>query len=96
MSDVVVDFSKSIQSLGALQEAAYRLISQATCQIDEAGGRYVCRLSPSQPRLHGDALRSHFLTLVTDENLREKVGRETDRLRDVIVALAFGSLVEGE
>jgi His-Xaa-Ser system protein HxsD len=93
MSGIVVDFSSSTQSLGALQEAAYRLIGQAACQIDEANGRYVCRLSPSQ-QLQGDELRSHFLNLVTDENLREKVNRETDRLRDVIVALAFGSLAE--
>jgi His-Xaa-Ser system protein HxsD len=96
MPDVVVDFSVSTQSLGALQEAAYRLIGQATCQIDQADCRYVCRLSPSQPQLHGAELRSHFLNLVTDENLREKVSRETDRLRDVIVALAFGSLADGD
>jgi His-Xaa-Ser system protein HxsD len=94
MSDIVVDFCASTQSLGALQEAAYRLIGQAACQIDEASGRYVCRLSPSQPQLVGDELRTHFLNLVTDENLREKVSRETERLRDVIVALAFGSLAE--
>jgi His-Xaa-Ser system protein HxsD len=94
MSDIVVDFSVSTQSLGALQEAAYRLIGQAACQIDEADGRYVCRLSPSQPHLNDGELRAHFLNLVTDENLREKVRRETDRLRDVIVALAFGSLVQ--
>jgi His-Xaa-Ser system protein HxsD len=93
-SDVVVDFSASMQSLGALQEAAYRLIGQAACHIDEADGRYVCQLSPSQQQLQGDELRSHFLILVTDENLRGKVRRETDRLRDVIVALAFGSLAE--
>jgi His-Xaa-Ser system protein HxsD len=94
MSGVVVDFSSSTQSLGALQEAAYRLIGDAACQIDEANGRYVCRLAPSQSQLQGDELRSHFLNLVTDENLREKVNRETGRLRDVIVALAFGSLAE--
>jgi len=92
--DIVVDFSASTQSLGALREAAYRVIGQAACHIDEADGRYVCRLSPSQPRLHGEELRSHFLNLVTDENLREKVSGETDRLRDVIVALAFGSLAQ--
>lgn len=96
MPDVVVDFNSSTQSLGALQEAAYRLIGHAACQIDEAGGRYVCRLSPSQAQLQGDELRGHFLNLVTDENLREKVSSETGRLRDVIVALAFGSLAEGK
>jgi His-Xaa-Ser system protein HxsD len=96
VSDLVVDFSRSVQSLDALREAAYRLIGQAACQIDEADGRYVCRLSPTQSQLRGDELRTHFLNLVTDENLREKVGRETGRFRDVIVALAFGSLAEGE
>lgn len=94
MSEIVVDFSSSTQSLGALQEAAYRLIGQAACRIDEADGRYVCWLSPRNSQLEGDQLRTHFLNLVTDENLREKVRRETDRLRDVIVALAFGSLAE--
>ena len=96
MSDIVVEFNASVQSLGALREAAYRLIGRAACQIDEADGRYVCRLSPPQPELQGDELRTHFLNLVTDENLREKVRGETDRLRDVIVALAFGSLAEDE
>ena len=94
MSDVIVDFSASIQSLNALKEAAYRIIAQASCHIDESNGQYICRLSPSQPQLQGDELRSHFLNLVTDENLREKVNNDTHRLRDVIVALAFGSLAE--
>jgi His-Xaa-Ser system protein HxsD len=92
--DVIVDFSASIQSLDALKEAAYRVLGQATCHFDESNGRYICRLSPSQPQLQGDELRSHFLNLVTDENLREKVNKETRQLRDVIVALAFGSLAE--
>ena len=94
MPDVVVEFSASIQSIGALQEAAYRLIGQAACHIDEADGHYICRLSPTRKQLQGDELRSHFLNLIADENLREKVNGETDRLRDVIVALAFGSLAE--
>ena len=47
-------------------------------------------------QLQAAELRSHFLNLVNDENLREKVSRETDRLRDVIVALAFGSLAKGD
>ncbi|OBH74275.1 hypothetical protein A5682_00115 [Mycobacterium mantenii] len=94
MPDIVVEFTPSTQSLGALQEAAYRLIDQAACRIDEVEGRYVCWLSPRQSRLKDDEIRAHFLNLVTDENLREKVRRETDPLRDVIVALAFGSLAK--
>ena len=96
MGDIVVEFSASTQSLDALKEAAYRLMDQATCHLDEANGRYVCRLQSARSGLTDDELRARFLNLVTDENLREKVGRETSRLRDGIVALAFGSLAAAE
>jgi hypothetical protein len=39
-----------------------------------------------------EAIRTRFLDLVTDENLREKIAAETAGVRDVIIALAFGAL----
>jgi His-Xaa-Ser system protein HxsD len=96
VAEVIVEFGASVQSIGALQEAAYRLIGVGACQIDEADGRYICRLTAAQTSLADGELKTRFLNLVTDENLREKVGRETSRLRDVIVALAFGSLAAAE
>jgi His-Xaa-Ser system protein HxsD len=94
---IVVEFDSSIQSLGALESAAYRLIGSATCQIEHNAGRFVCRLTPrssSTPRekLSGDALKERFLELVTDENLRHRIADKTDGVRNVILALAFGSL----
>lgn len=95
MHELVVEFDRSTQSLGALQEAAYRLIYKASCQIAVIDGRYLCHLIPKE---QGDAkqsdalLRSTFLDLVTDENLREKISAETTPVRNVILALAFGSL----
>jgi His-Xaa-Ser system protein HxsD len=94
---IVVDFDSSIQSLGALDAAAYRLIGTATCQIDRVGDRYVCRVTPSaspqkRESLSGDDLRERFLNLVSDENLRIRVTQKTEGVRNVILALAFGSL----
>jgi His-Xaa-Ser system protein HxsD len=92
------DFDSSIQSLGALEAAAYRLIGTATCQIDRVADRYVCRLAPSSnPQkgaalLSSDDLKERFLNLVVDENLRTRVADKTEGLRNVILALAFGSL----
>jgi His-Xaa-Ser system protein HxsD len=94
-----VEFDASIQSLGALEAAAYRLIGTATCQIKRADGRFICDLAvqsgksanerlPDSP----DALKSHFLYLVTDENLRARLAEKTEGMRNVILALAFGSL----
>lgn len=45
-TDVVVEFAATVQSLGALQAAAYRLIGTATCQIDQTADRWVCKLTP--------------------------------------------------
>ena len=39
-----------------------------------------------------EALRVHFLDLVTDENLRERIAAQTEGVRNVILSLAFGSL----
>jgi His-Xaa-Ser system protein HxsD len=96
MAEIQVEFDRSTQSIGALREAAYRIIRQATCRIDAVGDRYLCCLTSKQERSSvstgGEGLREHFLDLVTDENLREKVAAETSGVRDVILALAFGAL----
>jgi hypothetical protein len=101
ISDVVVEFSAAVQSLGALQAAGYRLIGTATCQIDQVADRLVCRLTPvgpvnKRPSDDPDGLRAHFLNLVTDENLRERIAVRTDGVRNVILALAFGSLANAQ
>jgi His-Xaa-Ser system protein HxsD len=95
--EVAVDFDSSIQSLAALDAAAYRLIGTATCRIDQVGNRYVCHLAPTaNPQkgaaLSADDLKERFLNLVTDENLRTRVTEKTEGVRNVILALAFGSL----
>jgi His-Xaa-Ser system protein HxsD len=99
--EVAVDFDSSIQSLAALEAAAYRLIGAATCRIDRVGDRYVCRLAPpTSPKRgaasSGDDLKERFLNLVTDENLRSRVAEKTEGVRNVILALAFGSLVNNQ
>ena len=95
--EVAVDFDSRVQGLAALDAAAYRLIGTATCQIDRMEDRYVCRLAPtSNPQngaaLNSDGLKERFLNLVTDENLRTRVAEKTEGVRNVILALAFGSL----
>jgi His-Xaa-Ser system protein HxsD len=99
--EVAVDFDSSVQSLSALEAAAYRLIGTATCQIDRAGDRYLCRLvSSANPQkgavLSSDELKERFLNLVADENLRIRVAEKTEGVRNVILALAFGALAANQ
>ena len=97
----VVDFDASVQGLGSLDAAAYRLIGTATCQIDRVADRYVCHLIPSANPQKGavpspDDLKERFLNLVADENLRARVAEKTEGVRNVILALAFGSLATSQ
>lgn len=92
---LAVEFGRGTQGLGALREAAYRLIGAASCRIEEGADRYICHLSADGAAARGldaETLRRRFLDLVTDENLREKVAAETEGVRNVILALAFGAL----
>ena len=95
--EIAVDFDSSVQSLGALDAAAYRLIGTATCRVDRVGERYVCRIAPTANPQKGsvlspDDLKERFLNLVADENLRTRVAEKTEGVRNVILALAFGAL----
>lgn len=70
VSAIVLSFDPSTKELGPLLEAAYCLMSQASCHIDLSRDRYLCRLVPNSTDPTGDALRASFLDLVTDANLR--------------------------
>jgi His-Xaa-Ser system protein HxsD len=99
--ELSVDFDSSIQTLGALEAAAYRLIGTATCQIERVNDRFVCHLTaqthpPRREQLNTDSLRVQFLNLVADENLRARLADKTDGVRNVILALAFGSLAASQ
>lgn len=90
-AEVVVDFDAAVQSLAALNAAAYRLSGTAACHIDLADGWYVCRLNAASAS-DLDALRCRYLQLVTDENVRETLRSRTEPVRNLILSLAFGAL----
>ena len=98
---IIIDFDATIQDIAALDAAIYRLIGTATCRIDRIADRYVCRIAPSinsskREALSTGALKERFLNLVADENLRARVAHKTDGVRNVILALAFGSLAASQ
>ena len=92
--ELVLEFDSSAHTLGALQSAAYRLIGVASCQIEKSNTHWVCRLSRRDDKglATDEHLRKHFLDLVTDENLRERISAKTEPTRNLILSLAFGSL----
>ena len=99
--EISVDFDSGIQSLSALEAAAYRIIGTATCKIEQVADRFICHLTAGRTssrgeQLDADALKVKFLYLVTDENLRLRIAYKTEGVRNVILALAFGSLATSQ
>jgi His-Xaa-Ser system protein HxsD len=90
---VTVEFDEAVQSLDALNAAAYRLLDAASCQIEKSDGKFVCRLTPKNAtKQDGDSIRLRFIDCVTDENVRERIAAKTEPVRNLILSLAFGSL----
>ena len=71
--------------------AAYRIIGAASCQIEKIGQKYVCHLT-AVAAADSKSVRLHFIDLVTDECLRERLSEKTEPLRNLILSLAFGAL----
>jgi His-Xaa-Ser system protein HxsD len=94
MADAVtVEFDEAVQSVDALNAAAYRLLDAASCQIEKSGGKFVCRLTPkNSAKQDGDSIRLRFIDCVIDENVRERLAVKTEPVRNLILSLAFGSL----
>lgn len=82
----------NVYSLDAVNAAAYRLISEASCLIEEGPGFYSCRFTLKDPTGDAEAVKAHFLDLLTDERLRERLEGQTQQMRNLIVSLAFGAL----
>jgi His-Xaa-Ser system protein HxsD len=90
---ITVEFDDAVQSLDALNAAAYRLLDAASCQIEKSSGKFVCHLTPKNSAKHdGDSIRLRFIDCVTDENVRERLAAKTEPVRNLILSLAFGSL----
>src|SRR5690348_5262106 len=97
MADAIsVEFDEAVQSLEALNAAAYRLLDAANCEIEKRDGKFVCRLIPKQSTQDSSALRSRFLDCVTDENLRSGLATKTEPVRNLILSLAFGALASNQ
>ncbi len=90
---ITVEFQEAVQSLDALNAAAYRLLDAASCQIEKSDGNIVCRLTlKNSAKQDAESIRCRFLDCVTDENVRERLAAKTEPVRNLILSLAFGSL----
>ncbi len=93
-AEAVLSFAIDAQDEAPLRAAAYRMAGSACCEVDRAGGDWICRVTSSGPNFASeDFLKRRFLAILNDENLREQIEARVAPVRNVILALAFGALV---
>lgn len=89
MTTVERSFDASAYSADAIQRAAYRFCDRFSLELRRQGDQFACSLTfPGEP----DAcVLSDFQTEALDQVLRERIRKDTEGVRNVILALAFSN-----
>jgi His-Xaa-Ser system protein HxsD len=90
MPEIIVSVDASVYRLSAVKKAAYRLGDRCFVQIEApAEGRIQVRLTAKSENAPLDTLQGDFQNELLDQDLRESIALETERVRNVILAQAF-------
>ena len=86
-----VAFDPDAFSMEAIKRASYKFASEFTISIRQ-DSKILCKLE-FEKKLFDDTQRAQiirrFKTEVLDQDLREKIARETEQVRNLILAHAF-------
>ncbi len=87
----VLEFDSKVYSAEAAQKAAYRFINRMSVIVSLKGETIRCELKPDQEASpeHIDLLAADFCKEVLDQNLRERIKRDTEQARNLILSYAF-------
>ena len=86
-----VTFDTRVYALPIIKKAAYRLLARFDTEITQEGDAWICTLRFAAPT-GADALAQAERDLraeVLDQDLRASIARETEPVRNAILALAF-------
>jgi|SRR6266446_4091039 His-Xaa-Ser system protein HxsD len=91
VASVALRFSSSAYSLDTIKKAAYRFLDRFATDFRTEGDEIVCQLFFLKPVAPDAAqlLIAAFRTETLDQDLRERIAKETSGLRNTILALAF-------
>ncbi len=86
-----VKFDSAVFSLNAIKAACYRFSDKCSSSIETRDGVIVCTLR-FDPKLSDSVIEAEVDNLkkeVVDQDLRERLKRETEPVRNLILAHAF-------
>lgn len=90
-SPLRVAFDARVYALPAIKKAAYRFLKVFNTDITQEGDAWICKLRFTQSADAEAVERAErdFRTEVLDQDLRASIARETEPIRNAVLALAF-------
>lgn len=88
-TEVSLVFDRATVDLDALQRSSYAMAAEATVDIRVSGNDYMCTLFPRKREITDEELKHRFRAEVNDQILRVRIAKETEPLRNLVLALAF-------
>jgi His-Xaa-Ser system protein HxsD len=90
-SVVRLTLDRSVYSLDAVKKAAYHFSDRFAVDISLAPDQIVCDLTYAQSLGESERAASvaEFRKELLDQDLRESIGRETEAVRNAVLAVAF-------
>ncbi len=86
---VTVRFATGVFDLEAVKRAAYRFSDRLVIDIVPGADAIACTLRALSSRVAPASLEAEFRNEVLDQDLRLKIGKETEQLRNLVLSLAF-------
>ena len=87
-----LDFDASCHSADAIQRAAYRFTDRFALSLAERNGVWHCQLEFFSPETDIPETLKAFRVEVLDYVLRERIRKETEAVRNAVLALAFSQV----
>jgi len=93
MTEATISVDTKVYSLAAVKKAAYRLGDRASAWIAAApDGGLTVKLTALDGAASPRSLEAAFLRELLDQDLRESIARETEKVRNLLLAHAFSGL----
>ena len=93
MPEVVVIVDPRVYRLTAVKKAAYRLGDRCFAKIELLeDGNVQVRLTPKSGNLLSRNFEGDFFNELLDQDLRESIAEETERVRNLLLAQAFSDV----
>jgi His-Xaa-Ser system protein HxsD len=85
----VVRFATGVFDVDCIKRAAYQLSDRLLVEIEPSSDEIVCTLRTVVGKTSTDEIENEFRRAVLDHDLRATIAKETERVRNLVLAIAF-------